>query len=101
MAITDRVKTIDFDATELGLLRASLTELLGGNAEENAEITLGILRGEIGGPKRDAVLLNAAFALSTECGDLPAGLAEARASLESGAALRTMQRYVEMSRSFA
>ena len=64
-------------------------------------ITRGILGGEIHGPKRDAVLLNAAFALSTECGDLPAGLEEARQSIDSGAALRVLDAYVRMSQSFA
>jgi anthranilate phosphoribosyltransferase len=52
------------------------------------------------GPKRDAVLLNAAFALSTECGDLPAGLDEARQSIDSGAALRLLDAYVAKSRSY-
>lgn len=94
------VRTFDFDAAELGLVRATLPNLLGGTAEENAVITLAILRGEISGPKRDAVLLNAAFALSTESGDPAAGLAAARAGLDSGAALRTMEAYIALSRSF-
>jgi anthranilate phosphoribosyltransferase len=95
------VRTYDFDAAELGLKSAPLAEILGGSAEENAAITLGILRGEIQGAKRDAVLLNAAFALSTECGDLPAGLEEARASVDSGNALRVLERFIDKSRSFA
>ena len=74
--------------------------LVGGSAEENAVITRGILRGELHGPKRDAVLLNAAFALSTECGDLPAGLEEARTSIDSGAAFRVLNSYIELTRSF-
>ena len=67
------VKSYEFDPAELGLARATVADLLGSTAEENAVITRGVLSGEIRGPKRDAVLLNAAFALSTECGDLPAG----------------------------
>jgi hypothetical protein len=46
------------------------------------------------------VLLNAAFALSTECGDLPAGLEEARASIDSGAALRVLESYIADDASF-
>ncbi len=95
------VRTYEFDASELGLARASLSELLGGSAEENATITRGVLSGEIRGAKRDAVLLNAAFALSTECGDLPAGLEEARASIDSGAALRVLDTFVEKTQGFA
>ena len=94
------VRTYEFDAQELGLARAGIDELIGGTAEENAVITRGILAGEIHGAKRDAVLLNAAFALSTECGDLPAGLGEARASIDSGAALRVLESYVKKTQSF-
>ena len=90
------VRTYDFDPQELGIPRATVQDLLGGSAEENAAITRGILSGAIAGPKRDAVLLNAAFALSTECGDLPAGLAEARQSIDSGAALRVLEAFVEI-----
>ena len=43
--------------------RGTLTDLVGGNREENAEILRRILRGAERGPKRDAVLLNSAAAL--------------------------------------
>ncbi len=94
------VRTYEFDALELGLARAGIDELIGGTAEENAVITRGILAGEIHGAKRDAVLLNTAFALSTECGDLPAGLDEARASVDSGAAFRVLESYVKKTQGF-
>ncbi len=42
---------------------AILPDLAGGDAKENAEITLRILRGDEMGPKRQAVLFNAAAAL--------------------------------------
>ena len=95
-----RVRTYEFDPLDLGLARASLADLMGGSAEENAAITRAILRGELTGPKRDAVLLNAAFALSTECGDLPAGLEEARQSIDSGAALGVLESLVRKTQSF-
>lgn len=94
------VRTYDFDAQELGLSSAAIAELVGGAAEENAAITRGILAGEIHGAKRDAVLLNAAFALSTECGDLKAGMEEARQSIDSGAALHVLESYIAKTRSF-
>ena len=94
------VRTYDFDAQELGLSSAAISELVGGTAEENAVITRGILAGELHGAKRDAVLLNAAFALSTECGDLAAGLEEARASIDSGSALRVLESYVVKTQSY-
>mgnify|MGYP001251208626 FL=1 len=94
------VRTYDFDAQELGLSSAAIAELVGGAAEENAAITRGILAGEIHGAKRDAVLLNAAFALSTECGDLKAGMEEARQSIDSGAALHVLESYIAKTQSF-
>lgn len=39
--------------------RATKAEIVGGTPAENAEITKGILAGEITGAKRDIVLLNA------------------------------------------
>ena len=94
------VRTYEFDAQEIGLPRAAVEELLGGSAEENAAITRGILSGEIRDARRDAVLLNAAFALSTETGDLMSGLERARASIDSGAALRVLESYVRKTQEF-
>ncbi len=42
---------------------ASLNDLAGGNRDENATVVVQLLSGEEKGPKRDAVLLNAAAAL--------------------------------------
>ncbi len=48
---------------DAGLPRvANLDELRGGTAEENARVLTGILSGQIGGARRDVVLLNAAAA---------------------------------------
>jgi len=94
------VKTFDLDPTAFGLAKATIADLRGGDAEENATITRGILSGEIRGPKRDAVLLNAAAGLSTECGDWEAGLQEARESIDSGAALRVLDAFVAKTQRF-
>jgi anthranilate phosphoribosyltransferase len=95
------VQTFDLDPTALGLEKATIADLRGGDAEENAAITRGILSGKIQGPKRDAVLLNAAAGLSTECGDWEAGLQEARESIDSGAALHVLDAFVKKTQSFA
>lgn len=95
-----RVDTITLDPQELGLAPAQLDDLLGGPPEENAAITRAILSGQDQGPRRDIVLLNAAAALSLDCHDLPAGLAEARASIDSGRALATLEKWIEMTRKF-
>ena len=48
---------------DFALQPASLADLQGGDREANAEIIRRLLRGAERGPKRDAVLLNAAAAL--------------------------------------
>ena len=91
------MRTFTLDAPELGLRRADLAELKGGDAADNAAITRRILSGEEQGPKRDAVLLNAAMGLAVPDGDWPAALQRARASLDSGAALPALERLIEVS----
>ncbi|MBV9128643.1 MAG: anthranilate phosphoribosyltransferase, partial [Verrucomicrobia bacterium] len=67
-------------------LAGSLDELRGGDAQENAQILYGILAGEIGGGRRDLVLLNAAagFVVAGLARDLAAGAELARAQIENG-----------------
>jgi len=52
-----------FDAEKLGLARARIEELVGGDATHNAHIAHGLFEGETG-PVRDIVLLNAAAGLT-------------------------------------
>jgi len=92
-----QVRTFELDAPELGLRRADLVELKGGDAADNAAITYRILRGEEQGPQRDAVLLNAAMGLAVPNGDWAAALQRARTSLDSGAALAALERLVDIS----
>jgi len=96
-----QVTTFEFDPADLGFERATLADMQGGSADENAAIARALLSGELRGPKRDVILLNAAAALSTESGDLTAGLAAATESLESGAAADVLQKFVAKTRGFA
>ena len=91
------MRTFALDASDLGLRRAGLAELKGGDAADNAAITRRILRGVEQGPMRDAVLLNAAMGLAVPTGDWPAALDRARASLDSGAALLALERLILVS----
>jgi anthranilate phosphoribosyltransferase len=50
---------------------------------------------------RDVVLLNAAAAMATETGDFNLALADARTSLESGAALSKLDGLIAISQKFA
>jgi anthranilate phosphoribosyltransferase len=94
------VTTYELDAQSLGLPRASVDAFKGGTAAENGQITRDILSGKEQGPRRDIVLLNAAAALSVSCNDWVAGLKEARQSLDSGAALYVLEKWIEKSNGF-
>lgn len=95
------IKTYELDPQKIGLSHASLSDLMGGMLEENAEITRKILQGE-GGPKRDIVLLNASAVLVAggKAKDLPEGLGLAAESIDSGNASRKIDELARMSHSF-
>ncbi|MBE2236073.1 MAG: anthranilate phosphoribosyltransferase [Anaerolinea sp.] len=92
-----QVRTFSLDAPELGLRRAGLAELKGGDAADNARITRRILGNQEQGPMRDAVLFNAAMGLAVPDGDWQSALQRARASLDSSAALAALERLIEVS----
>ncbi|MGH7640034.1 MAG: anthranilate phosphoribosyltransferase [Candidatus Dormibacteria bacterium] len=73
-------------------IRASLPQLRGGDAKTNAGLILEILQGQAS-PRADVVALNAALALTVAgaAGELREGLALARTSLDSGAALGALE----------
>ena len=75
-------------ATDLGLAPATLEDLKGGDAEANAATIRGILSGEIGGAKADAVLLNAGAALfvANAADSIGAGMEIAKATIADGRA---------------
>jgi anthranilate phosphoribosyltransferase len=79
-----------------GMEMASKEDLVGGDAKENAEITLSILNGEKG-PKRNAVLLNSAAGLyvAGKVDSLREGVELAEEIIDSGKALRQLERFIE------
>jgi anthranilate phosphoribosyltransferase len=86
------------DPADLGLARSEVGDLRGGDPEASAAIALTILHGETG-PRRDVVLLNAAAALevSGRASSLDEGLAMAATSIDSGAAVDVLERWVSSS----
>jgi anthranilate phosphoribosyltransferase len=68
--------------------RASITDLAGGDAQENAELVRQVLSGKLTGPKLDAVLLNAAAALfvAGKCESMSDGWELAQDIISSGKA---------------
>ena len=90
------VREITLHADEVGLPRAPLSALRGGDAGTNAAALMRLLDGEPG-VYRDTVILNAAGALMVAGAvpTLPEGITAAAASLDSGraaAALETLRR---------
>jgi anthranilate phosphoribosyltransferase len=94
-----RVRIEEFDATSVGVPRATLDDLRADTLEESAEVMRAALAGRPG-PARDIVELNAAAALfvAGAAVDIPAGLAMARAAIDSGAAEGTLAALVRVSR---
>lgn len=82
------VKVFTIEPEDFGLSRCPMSALQGGDAVGNAEIVRSVLQGETS-PRRDVVLLNAAFALvaAGAAEDIPAGLALAREAIDQGRAL--------------
>ena len=83
---------------EFGFARCAREDLRGGTPEENARITLDILKGKTG-PKRDAVLMNAGASLyiGGKADTMQEGIALAARLLDSGKALETLHRLIEVS----
>jgi anthranilate phosphoribosyltransferase len=81
----------------LGLTRCGIAELKGGDATANAVIVKSVLAGELG-PRRDIVLLNAAFALiAAGKADTPVeGMILAAEAIDSGRALQLLQKLAEL-----
>ena len=87
-----KVNVYSIQPEDFGLKRATLDEIKGGNAKENAEIVLNILKGEKG-PRRDIVLLNAgaAFVACGKAKNIKEGILIAENSIDSGNALKKLE----------
>ena len=86
------------DPSALGLERASLEDLAGGDASENAATIRAVLEGE-SGARGDIVALNAAAGLvaAGRADGMEHGLSLAREAIGSGSALRSLEALVEVS----
>jgi len=81
---------------DFGLKRATLSDIRGGDANENSGIILEVLKGTRGA-RRDIVLLNAAaaFVASSKANDLSEGVQIAARSIDNGNALRKLEQLIE------
>jgi len=93
-----RIRDMEIRPDSFGMV-GKKEDLIGGDAKENAKITRGILSGEIKGPKRDAVLLNAAAALFVDgkANSIEEGIKIAAEVIDSGKAIAHLEKIVEIS----
>ena len=89
----DGVRLFTITPEEFGFTRCSMQALKGGDAVANAAIVRAVLAGEQG-PRREIVLLNAAYALlaAGRCATVAEGITQAAAAVDSGAALMQIEK---------
>ena len=116
LTTTTQVLTIGNGEIESGLINppdfgisySPIEKLVGGDASENAKIAISVFEGEIGAP-RDAVILNSASAIAAYNNDaeldlqtrFAEGVTEAKAAIDSGAALDLLNRWVKLTQAIA
>ena len=93
------IRTYDISPEQFFGKTAVPADLLGGAADENADITRRILSGETG-PKRDVVLLNSAAALAATSmvENLKDGIEMAASAIDQGKASRKLAELVEFTK---
>jgi anthranilate phosphoribosyltransferase len=94
------IRTFEVTPENVGITRSSASDLKGGEAADNAEALRAVLAGK---PSAfaDAAMMTAGAALlvAGRVDDLTAGVVQARAALQSGAAAKALARLVEVSNS--
>ena len=92
-------RTIRICPEDFGFQRCSKDDLVGGMPAENAQTTRGILSGEIRDARRTSVLLNAGCALYAACAasSIEEGVRMAAEMIDSGKALATLEKVIEVS----
>lgn len=92
----------ELDPREYGMELADISEVVGGTAEENAQITLNVLSGKDRGARRNIVLLNAACALVIAgiAENVSDGIEKSAKSIDSGAALEKLEGLKRMTNQF-
>jgi anthranilate phosphoribosyltransferase len=93
-----KLETYEVQPSGFGLPPALTVDITGGNPAENAQIIRSLFKGEQG-PKRDILLLNAAFAIMAggKAQTPPEGIKLAAESIDSGAALEKLIKLAEIS----
>jgi len=96
------VATFEIAPEDFGLSRCCLEDIKTGTPDVNAETINGVFSSQITGPRRDAILINAAGALIVggKADDFKAGIKFAGELIDSGAAAKKLEQLRDMSNSF-
>lgn len=88
-----KIMEYEISPEDFGLPRGKKEDIVGGSADENAQITRGILDGSIQGAKRNIVLLNSGCALyiSGKAETIADGIALAAEQIDNGKAYQKLQ----------
>jgi anthranilate phosphoribosyltransferase len=99
--VDGKVSSYELVPEELGFKSASIHDLLGADADTNAQILRGVLNGEIQDARRDVVLLNAGAALLAggQVGTIKDGIVLAAQIIDQGAALAKLDWLIAFSQS--
>lgn len=95
------LKNYTIKPEDFGMIRSKPSDLVGGQAELNAEILKAVLSGEKG-PKRDILLLNAGAALyvADKADSIQSGIAQAAKIIDEGLAIKKLDQFVAQSLSY-
>ncbi|MEI6792021.1 MAG: anthranilate phosphoribosyltransferase [Actinomycetes bacterium] len=98
----DEIRRYTVSAEELGIEPASDAELSGGGPEQNAQIIRQIFAGELGPPREIAAInAGAAIYVAGRADSIAEGLDLARRTIDSGAAMSTLDLFLERSAELA
>lgn len=91
------IKNYKLTPEQFGFERCTKDDLKGGTPEENAQITRGILSGEIKGHKRNAVLMNAGAAIYVggKAASVEEGIKLAAECIDNGSALAALDKFIK------
>ncbi|MBQ8941020.1 MAG: anthranilate phosphoribosyltransferase [Firmicutes bacterium] len=92
-------KSYEITPQQFGLKGGTKQDIEGSTPAENAKITTSILKGDLKGPKRDAVLLNAGAAIYVggKAETLADGIKLAEELIDNGEAYETLKNLIEIS----
>jgi anthranilate phosphoribosyltransferase len=96
------VTTFEIAPEDFGMTRCTIEDIATGTPQKNAETINQVLSGEMGGPRRDAIVLNAAGALIIvgKADDFESAIHLANELIDSGKAAEKLAELKEMSNSY-